>query len=90
MLAGLGIGAVIAYAVVAFAGYVALYEIYRGASARRRATGENWFTATVKLFSRSRRRYGGYIIHLGIVIIGIGVIGSTLFQFRDATHAANR
>jgi cytochrome c-type biogenesis protein CcmF len=34
----------------------------------------------VALFGRNRRRYGGYIVHLGITVIGIGVIGSTLFQ----------
>jgi len=73
--------ALVGYTIVAFAGYVALYEIYRGARARSQATGENLLTATGKLFSRSRRRYGGYIIHIGIAILGMGVIGSTLFQF---------
>ena len=32
------------------------------------------------LFRRSPQRYGGYLVHLGITIIGIGVIGSTIFQ----------
>ncbi|MEL6271358.1 MAG: cytochrome c-type biogenesis CcmF C-terminal domain-containing protein [Chloroflexota bacterium] len=82
LLAGLReSAALVGYTIVVFAGYVALYEIYRGAKARRKATGEGWFAAVYALFVRSRRRYGGYIIHIGIVIIGIGVIGSTLFQF---------
>lgn len=72
--------AIIAYAIVSFAGFVALYEIYRGARARMRSKGENPVVATYSLFTRNRRRYGGYIVHLGITIIGIGVIGSTLFQ----------
>ncbi|MFW5709141.1 MAG: heme lyase CcmF/NrfE family subunit, partial [Chloroflexota bacterium] len=72
--------ALIAYGVVALAGYVALYEIYRGARARMRAREENAPQALAALFIRNRRRYGGYIVHLGIVVIGIGVIGSTLFQ----------
>ncbi len=42
--------------------------------------GENPLTALWKLFGRNRRRYGGYFIHLGIVVIGIGVIGSTVYQ----------
>ena len=73
-------GALFAYGLVSLAGFVALYEIYRGAAARRRTIGENWLQAVLALFSRNRRRYGGYIVHLGITIIGIGVIGSTLFQ----------
>jgi cytochrome c-type biogenesis protein CcmF len=69
-----------AYGLVSVAGFVALYEIYRGAAARHRGLGENWLRAILALFSRNRRRYGGYIIHIGVTIIGIGVIGSTVFQ----------
>jgi cytochrome c-type biogenesis protein CcmF len=72
--------ALLGYGIVSFAGFVALYEIYRGAAARRRSVGENWLNATTGLFARNRRRYGGYIIHLGVTIIGIGVIGSTIFK----------
>lgn len=70
--------AILAFALVAFAGFVTIYEIYRGV--RARAKREPVLQAMWKLFGRNRRRYGGYIIHLGVVIIGIGVIGSTLFQ----------
>jgi cytochrome c-type biogenesis protein CcmF len=73
-------GALLGYGVVGLAGFVAIYETYRGVMARRRGLGENWFRSITSLFARNRRRYGGYIIHLGIAIIGIGVIGSTLFQ----------
>jgi cytochrome c-type biogenesis protein CcmF len=73
-------GALLGYGVVLLAGYVALYEIYRGAVARRRNTGESMIKAMIALFGRNRRRYGGFIVHLGITVIGIGVIGSTLFQ----------
>lgn len=72
--------ATFAYSVVALAGYVALYEIWRGAMARSRTRKENPFLALGMLMIRNRRRYGGYIVHLGIVIIGIGIIGSTLYQ----------
>ena len=72
--------ALVGYGVVALSGYVALYEIYRGAAARSRTRGENLALATLALFTRNRRRYGGYIVHLGITVIGIGVIASTLFQ----------
>lgn len=72
--------ALIGYGAISFAGFVALYEIYRGMRARMRARKENPLIALSALFIRNRRRYGGYIVHLGIVVIGIGVIGSTLFQ----------
>jgi cytochrome c-type biogenesis protein CcmF len=68
------------YAIVSFAGFVALFEVYRGARARHASLNENWGQAILSLFARNRRRYGGYIVHLGITIIGIGVIGSMLYQ----------
>ncbi len=75
--------AIMGYGVVLFAGYVAIYEIFRGAQARHKAIGENWFRATTALFQRNQRRYGGYIVHLGVTIIGIGIIGSTVFQTEE-------
>lgn len=75
-----GLGALFGYGIVSFAGFVAAYEIYRGTAARVRGLGETPIRAVIALFGRNRRRYGGYIVHLGITIIGIGVIGSTLFQ----------
>ncbi|PJF23025.1 MAG: hypothetical protein CUN56_03010 [Phototrophicales bacterium] len=72
--------ALVAYGVVSLAGWVAVYETYRGMMARVRTRHENPLVALIALFTRNRRRYGGYIVHLGIVVIGIGIIGSTLFQ----------
>ena len=74
------LGALFAYGLVSLAGFVGLYEFWRGTSARVRARNESWPVAFMKLMRRSPRRYGGYVIHIGIAIIGIGVIGSTLFQ----------
>jgi cytochrome c-type biogenesis protein CcmF len=77
------IWALIGYGVVLLAGYVALYEIHRGARARLRNTPVNagaYLRAVWELFGRNRQRYGGYLVHLGVVIIGVGVIGSTIFQ----------
>ena len=73
-------GALLAYGLVTLAGLVALSEILRGAQARVRAWGESWPQAVQALFRRNRGRYGGYVVHLGVTVIGIGVIGSTLFQ----------
>lgn len=73
-------GALFGYGAVLLAGWVALVEIGRGVLARHRGLRESWLRAGIALFGRNRRRYGGYLVHLGITVIGIGVIGSTLFQ----------
>lgn len=73
-------GALIGFWLVALVISVTLYEYWRGISARRRNSGEDYLTAFLKLTVRNRRRYGGYIIHLGIVLMGIGVIGIESFQ----------
>ena len=71
------------YGAPLFAGAVALFEIYRGSQARRRSLGESWLRAFTALFRRNQRRYGGYIVHLGVTVIGIGVIASTVFQTEE-------
>ena len=43
---------------------------------RRRNTGTDFFTALVGLVGRNKRRYGGYIVHLGIVLIFLGFAGN--------------
>ena len=60
--------------------FVTLYEFWRGAYARHRNSGENLPLALWRLAGRNRRRYGGYIIHLGVVLMGIGIIGIEVFQ----------
>lgn len=62
------------------AGWVAIYETYRSMVARRQAHQESFLQSARALFSRNPRRYGGYLIHVGITIIGLGVIGSTMFK----------
>jgi cytochrome c-type biogenesis protein CcmF len=73
-------GGLLAYGIVVMAGWVALYETYRGVIARRKIHRENPFQSLRALYQRNPRRYGGYLVHLGITIIGLGVIGSTMFQ----------
>ena len=51
-------------------------EFVRGALVRREATDTDVFTALVGLVVRSRRRYGGYIVHIGIVLMFLGFAGS--------------
>jgi cytochrome c-type biogenesis protein CcmF len=72
--------AIIGYSAAGFAGFVAIYETYRGAAARVKRFDENWLQAVFALSRRNPRRYGGYLVHIGIVILGIGVVGSTLYK----------
>lgn len=74
------VGALIGLWLAALAGFVTIYEFWRGMSARHRRSGENYLQAFWKLIVRNRRRYGGYIIHLSVVFMAIGIIGIELFQ----------
>jgi cytochrome c-type biogenesis protein CcmF len=78
---GAGIpGAVVGFAIAEFAAATTLSEFWRGARARQRHTGESFLGALNRLIARNRRRYGGYLIHLGVVLITIGVVGQYFFQ----------
>jgi len=65
---------------------VTIYEFWRGARARSRKSGKNFFTELWNLTKRNRRRYGGYIIHISMVLMGIGIIGIELFQTDTQRH----
>ncbi|MBF8285827.1 MAG: Cytochrome C biosis protein [Anaerolineales bacterium] len=60
--------------VVFVAGTIAL-DLFRAVRARRRS-GDGWGAATGGLLLRQNRRYGGFIVHLGILVIALGVAGS--------------
>src|SRR5262249_6992003 len=55
-------------------------EFARGVLARHSATGENPVQALGNLVRRNNRRYGGYVVHLGIVLISAGALGSQVYQ----------
>jgi cytochrome c-type biogenesis protein CcmF len=44
-------------------------EFYKGIGARHRMYSENLLVASLHLIGRNRRRYGGYIVHFGVVVI---------------------
>jgi len=69
------------YALVAFAISVGVFtailsEFLRGAGVISRQTHRNLFAATYLLIRRNTRRYGGYIIHIGVVIVVVGLAGA--------------
>jgi len=62
-------------------------EFWRGAGVRRRATGTDVFTAMIGLVGRERRRYGGYIVHVGIVLAFLGFAGGGFSRSEEAIMA---
>jgi cytochrome c-type biogenesis protein CcmF len=58
-------------------------EFWSGIRLRRMHRHESIPRALVHLVRRNNRRYGGYVVHLGIVLIGIGIIGSSFYKTED-------
>jgi cytochrome c-type biogenesis protein CcmF len=76
------------FTLVAFALFITLYEFWRGARARQQAHQESLPVALVRLAGRNRRRYGGYITHLAVVVMAIGVLGIEVFQTQTQRNMA--
>jgi cytochrome c-type biogenesis protein CcmF len=70
----------IAYSFSAFVLASIALEFARGTAARRALSGEGWAAAFSELIARNRRRYGGYIVHAAVVLLAIGVAGSSAYQ----------
>jgi cytochrome c-type biogenesis protein CcmF len=70
---GRHLGADVVFALSIFVGTTIVQEFWRGMRARRATRGEGWARSFAGLFSRNPRRYGGYLIHLGVVILLTGV-----------------
>jgi cytochrome c-type biogenesis protein CcmF len=65
----------ICFALCMFVTVSILQEFWRGARVRQETTGTDVATALIGLIGRNKRRYGGYIVHLGIVLIFLGFAG---------------
>jgi cytochrome c-type biogenesis protein CcmF len=68
------------FALCAFVTTTVVQELIRGAQVRKGATGSDIVTAMIGLVGRSRRRYGGYVIHLGIMLMFLGFAGQGFKQ----------
>jgi cytochrome c-type biogenesis protein CcmF len=73
-------GTLLGFGLVSLVVTVTFYEYGRGVHIRSQQTGEPVLLSGIKLVGRNRRRYGGYIIHLGVVMMALGIIGIELFQ----------
>jgi cytochrome c-type biogenesis protein CcmF len=61
--------ALVSYTISGFVLGTIVQEFAKGIGARRRMYGEGLFPASLRLVARNRRRYGGYIVHFGVVVL---------------------
>ncbi|MEA2392123.1 MAG: cytochrome c-type biosis protein CcmF [Solirubrobacteraceae bacterium] len=78
----------IMFCLVALAVTIIGQEFVRGTRARRTMSGEPWPVAVKNLVARNRRRYGGYIAHVGIAVLFLGVAGSSAFAHQRDVRLA--
>jgi len=84
VLLALGAGSsrvgVIAYTFSVFVLASIVLEFARGTSARKALGSDSWTGAFASLVARNRRRYGGYVVHASIVLLAIGITGSSVYE----------
>ncbi|HTR75523.1 MAG TPA: cytochrome c-type biogenesis CcmF C-terminal domain-containing protein [Solirubrobacterales bacterium] len=73
--------ALFTFAAFAIAGVA--QEFYNGAHARQKTSGGSFAGALLAVTARNRRRYGGYIVHIGIAVLLIGIAASSSFQTNE-------
>jgi cytochrome c-type biogenesis protein CcmF len=83
-LLGAGLGSsppgLLAYTFSAFVAASIVLEFVRGTTARRALSGGSWLSALADLVARNRRRYGGYVVHAAVLLLAIGIAGSSAYQ----------
>jgi cytochrome c-type biogenesis protein CcmF len=72
--------AVLSFSLCIFVLATVATEFYRGIRARQAMMGEAPLTALAHLIGKNRRRYGGYIIHVGIVMMFLAITGTSAFK----------
>ena len=77
--------ALVSISIAAFVATTIVQEFGRGARARHRQYGEPVALAAVRLIGRNRRRYGGYIVHVGILCLFVAFAG---MAFKTETQAS--
>jgi cytochrome c-type biogenesis protein CcmF len=80
LLGNRNMGGFVGVAAMTFVFAGILQEYVRGVRARRQATGEPIGKAFASLVRRNGRRYGGYVVHIGVLLICLGIIGNTFYQ----------
>jgi cytochrome c-type biogenesis protein CcmF len=76
------------FTMLAFVAFTIFYDTALALRARRRIAGEGIVSGLITLARRNQRRYGGFVVHLGVVLIILGIAGSmTYSREREATLA---
>jgi len=78
--AGSSVPGLVAYTFSAFVAAAIVLEFARGTRARKALGAASWPRAFSSLVARNRRRYGGYVVHAAIVLLAIGIAGSSAFD----------
>ena len=79
------------FTLLAFVAFSILYDTGLALRARRRIAGEGIIRGLVTLARRNQRRYGGFVVHLGVVLIMMGIAGSMSYSIeKEATMSLNQ
>jgi cytochrome c-type biogenesis protein CcmF len=78
--------ALLLFSFAAFTIAAVVQEFVRGVGARRALSDASVPRALTTLVGRNRRRYGGYVVHIGIAVLLIGVAASSTFQTNRDLH----
>jgi cytochrome c-type biogenesis protein CcmF len=81
------VGALLAFGLCAFTAVAVVAEFVRGSRVHRSRDGLGWSSALGRTLVRNRRRYGGYVVHLGVVLIVLGLAGAA-FRTERSAHLA--
>lgn len=85
---GFGAGnfyAIVAFSIAAFALATVFTEFWKGMRVRQTMMGEAPWVALSRLIGKNRRRYGGYIVHVAMVMIFVGIVASSIFKIEIQT-----
>ncbi len=77
--------AIISFSLCAFVIVTIASEFHRGAKARGSSSNEPYFKALWTLCGRNKRRYGGYIVHFGFVLLFIGFTGNAFNEMGEVS-----
>ncbi|KAA0257151.1 heme lyase CcmF/NrfE family subunit [Deferribacter autotrophicus] len=72
--------ATIGFTISFFALITTIQEFVKGVRVRRKVVNEGYLVSLWRLISKNRRRYGGYIVHIGTILIAVGIIGSNAYK----------
>jgi cytochrome c-type biogenesis protein CcmF len=74
------LGGILVFWLAGLVASVLVFDLQRTTRARSRALQEPFLTALLHLVRGNHRRYGGYLVHIGVVLMAVGIVGIEFFQ----------